>query len=122
MADESNSRSSKGRKIEVNLPELDGIILSTQPNLSKEDYDKLRAAYNVLQELLTPPFRNDESADAVLGNVPVPDEPAEEKPKKPGHGRAKPEKFTQSKKVAVPHPSLKPGMPCPCGCGGRSTW
>src|ERR1039458_8892946 len=117
MANESNSRSSKGRKVDVNLPELDGIILSTQPNLGKEDYGKLRAAFDVLRELLTPPFRNDESASAVLGDVP--EEPAAEKPKKPGHGRTKPEKFGSAKKVAVSHPSLQPGMPCPCGCGGK---
>jgi transposase len=118
MADESNSKSSKGRKVTINLPELDRIILLTKSNLGKDDYAELRSAYEVLCNFLHAPFRNSEKADEVLGDTP--DEPvAAEKPKKPGHGRTPLGKFKGAKEAEVKHPDLKPGQPCPCGCGGK---
>ena len=35
-----------------------------------------------------------------------------------GHGRTPAQQYTGAKRIKVPHPSLRPGDPCPCGCGG----
>ena len=118
MSKESNSKSSKGRELSLNLPELEAIILSTEAHLDKKDYGKLHVAFEVLSELLAPPIKN-ERADSLLENVPEDSTEDEDKPKPPGHGRKKPEAFGRSNKVKVAHPELKPGHPCPCGCGGK---
>jgi transposase len=36
-----------------------------------------------------------------------------------GHGRTKADAFTSARRVAVPHPYLAAGAPCPSHCGGR---
>jgi transposase len=41
------------------------------------------------------------------------------KPKRPGHGRRPAAAYAGAEQVVVPHPELRSGAQCPCGCGGR---
>lgn len=48
------------------------------------------------------------------------DERAKEKEKAKGHGRNGAEEYTGAEHIHIPHPSLKPGEPCPeSGCKGK---
>lgn len=48
------------------------------------------------------------------------DERAKEKEKAKGHGRNGAEEYTGAEHIHIPHPSLKPGEPCPeLGCKGK---
>jgi len=56
---------------------------------------------------------------AVPPAEPPPDPPLGPKPKRQGHGRTKARDYTGAQWVAVPHPQLKAGDPCP-GCAKGS--
>lgn len=113
----SGKQRKRARKVTVDLAELEVIVGATQERaLTPEEHQKLEASHQLLADLLLPNFLNNEKTRSVLGDD-EPADPAGEKPKRPGHGRRKREDITAAKTVEVHHPELKPGQPCPCGCG-----
>jgi transposase len=103
----------KRKRVDVNLKELDQIIdHAREVPLSESESDKLKEALHALAGMLPPP-RSTEKTSAVLPPTDPPPPQTEEKPK--GHGRNGASSYTGAKKVAVPHPTMKPGEPCP-GC------
>jgi len=103
----------KRKRVDVNLKELDQIIdHAREVPLSESESDKLKEALHALAGMLPPP-RSTEKTSAVLPPTDPPTPQTEEKPK--GHGRNGASSYTGAKKVAVPHPTMKPGEPCP-GC------
>ncbi len=103
----------KRKRVDVNLKELDQIIdHAREAPLSEPDYDKLKEALHALAGMLPAP-RSTEKTSAVLSPSDPPKPQTKEKPK--GHGRNGASSYTGAKKVAVPHPTMKPGEPCP-GC------
>lgn len=108
----------KGRKskAKVDFGELETIVSAAgKRSLSPEEQKKLQDSHQLLAAYILPVERNTESQKAVL------DEPKpsgdEERSKPKGHGRRNRSAFAAARVVAVPHPNLKPGDLCPCGCG-----
>jgi transposase len=100
--------------MDVNLEELDRVLdHARETPLSEPDYEKLKSALHALAGMLPQP-RSTEKTKAVLGQ---PETPAPKKDAEPvqGHGRNCASSYTGAKKVAVTHPTMKPGDPCP-GC------
>ncbi len=111
--------------VEVNLKELDQIIEDgMRTPLSESDGQKLKAALHALVQQAMPRWRTTEKTRAVLETEQGPAPAAENTPAPSpetgpaGHGRNGAAVFKSARKVAVPHPELKPGDPCPeCGEG-----
>jgi transposase len=104
----------KRPRVDVNLEELDQIIeRGTHAPLSESESEKLKSALHALAGMLPPP-RTTEKTKAVLGS---PETPAPKKDPGPvqGHGRNGASSYTGAQKVAVAHPTMKPGDACP-GC------
>ena len=100
--------------MDVNLEELDRVLdQARETPLSEPDYEKLKSALHALAGMLPQP-RSTEKTKAVLGQ---PETPAPKNDAEPvqGHGRNGASSYTGAKKVAVTHPTMKPGDPCP-GC------
>ena len=100
--------------MDVNLEELDRVLEHARETpLSEPDYEKLKSALHALAGMLPQP-RSTEKTKAVLGQ---PETPAPKNDAEPvqGHGRNGASSYTGAKKVAVTHPTMKPGDPCP-GC------
>lgn len=103
----------KRKRVDVNLEELDRVLdHAREAPLSEPDYDKLKEALHALAGMLPPP-RSTEKTSAVLPPTDPPEKQSEEKPK--GHGRNGASSYTGAKKVAVAHPTMHAGEPCP-GC------
>jgi len=103
----------KRKRVDVNLKELDQIIdHAREVPLSESESEKLKEALHALAGMLPAP-RSTEKTSAVLPPADPPEKQAKEKPK--GHGRNGASSYTGAKKVAVPHPTMTPGEPCP-GC------
>ena len=114
-AGQSGEQRRKSRKIKVDLAELETIVDATSDRaLTKEERKKLQDANQLLAELLLPPFRNNESAAAIVGEI-----EREVTPKEPvkGHGRGKRDAYKSAEVVQVPHRELQSGQLCGCGCG-----
>ncbi len=104
----------KRPRVNVNLEELDQIIdRGTHAPLSPSEGEKLKGALHALAGMLPQP-RSTEKTKAVLGQIETPAPKNETEPVK-GHGRNGASSYTGAKKVVVPHPTMKPGDPCP-GC------
>lgn len=104
----------KRPRIEVNLEELDQIIeRGTHTPLSESESEKLKSALHALAGMLAQP-RSTEKTQAVLGQTETPAPKNDSEPVK-GHGRNGASSYTGASKVAVEHPTLKPGDACP-GC------
>jgi transposase len=104
----------KRPRLDINLEELDRVLdHAREVPLSESDYEKLRNTLHALAGLLPPP-RSTEKTKNVLGQPETP-EPKSDPEKQPGHGRNGASSYTGAKQVTVPHPTLKPGEPCP-GC------
>ena len=104
----------KRPRMDVNLEELDQIIeRGTQAPMSESESQKLKAALHALAGMLPQP-RSTEKTKSVL-DQPETSAPKNDVDKKPGHGRNGAASYTGAKKVAVPHPTMKPGEACP-GC------
>ena len=102
----------KRKRVDVNLKELDQIIdHAREAPLSESESEKLKAALHALAGMLPAP-RSTEKTSAVLPSA-DPQQQSKEKP--PGHGRNGACAYTGAKQVTVPHPTMKPGEPCP-GC------
>ena len=102
----------KRKRVDVNLKELDQIIdHAREAPLSESESEKLKEALHALAGMLPAP-RSTEKTSAVL---PPADPQQQNKEKLTGHGRNGASAYTGAKQVTVPHPTMKPGEPCP-GC------
>jgi transposase len=108
----------KRPRMDVNLEELDQIIdRGTHAPLSTSEGEKLKLVLHALAAML-PVSRTTEKTKDVLEQSAAPaseSEPGSPSAKKPGHGRNGACSYTGAQKVAVPHPELHTGDPCP-GC------
>ena len=103
----------KRKRVDVNLKELDQIIdHAREVPLSESESEKLKEALHALAGMLPAP-RSTEKTSAVLPPIEPPKQQTKEKPT--GHGRNGASSYTGAKRVAVPHPTLHSGDPCP-GC------
>jgi transposase len=107
----------KRRRIDVNLGELDQLLdQAQQAPLSEPDCHKIKTTLHTLVEMLAAQ-RSTEKTAAVVGAsgsqaaAPEPAGAAEKKAN--GHGRNPASAYAGARKVAVPHPNLKPGDACP---------
>jgi transposase len=99
---------------DVNLEELDQIIERGRPApLSESESEKLKSALPALAGMPPPP-RCTEKTKNVLGQPGTPAPKNDPEPAQ-GHGRNGASAYTGAKKIAVPHPAIKPGDHCP-GC------
>ena len=112
-----------GRRVDVNLDELDRVLDGArQAPLSEDDYEKLKEALHALAAMLVRP-RSTEKTSAVLGKTGGAEagagiEPESNTSPAPGHGRNGAEAFVSSRKIAIAHAHLKHGDRCPeCGKG-----
>ncbi len=104
----------KRPRMDVNLEELDQIIeRGTHAPLSESEGEKLKSALHALAGMLPQP-RTTEKTKSVLEQPAVPTPEKEPEPVK-GHGRNGASSYTGARKVAVAHPELHAGDPCP-GC------
>src|SRR6266849_8779624 len=100
--------------MDVNLEELDRVLdHAREAPLSEPDYEKLKSALHALAGMLPQP-RSTEKTKAVLGQPTTPATQNDPEPVR-GHGRNGASTYTGAKKIAVPHPAMKPGDHCP-GC------
>jgi transposase len=104
----------KRPRMDVNLEELDQIIeRGTHAPLSESEGEKLKRVLHALAGMLPPP-RSTEKTKDVLEQSATPAPENEPEPAK-GHGRNGASSYTGARKMAVPHPQLHAGDPCP-GC------
>ena len=104
----------KRPRVDVNLEELDQIIeRGTHAPLSESESEKLKSALHALAGMLPQP-RSTEKTKNVL-EQPAASAPENEPEPAKGHGRNGASSYTGAQKVAVPHPQLHAGDPCP-GC------
>jgi transposase len=104
----------KRPRMDVNLEELDQIIeRGTHAPLSESESEKLKSALHALVGMLPQP-RSTEKTKNVLEQSAAPAPEKEPEPAK-GHGRNGASSYTGAQKVAVAHPTLHTGDPCP-GC------
>ena len=89
------------------------IERGTHAPLSEPESDKLKSALHALAGMLPQP-RSTEKTKNVLEQSAAPAPENEPEPAK-GHGRNGASSYTGAQKVAVPHPQLHAGDPCP-GC------
>ena len=106
----------KRKRVDVNLEELDQIMdHAREAPLSESESEKLKQALHALAGMLAQP-RTTEKTSTVFGQPTDRAEAAEPIQKNAkGHGRNGASSYTGAKKVAVPHPTLHSGDPCP-GC------
>ncbi len=108
----------KRKRVDVNLKELDQIIdHAREVPLSESESEKLKEALHALAGMLPQP-RSTEKTSAVLppADPPQQQSPVEQSKEKPkGHGRTGASSYTGAKTVAIAHPTLHTGDPCP-GC------
>ena len=108
----------KRPRMDVNLEELDQIIeRGTHAPLSAPESEKLKLVLHALAAMLPQPRTTEKTKDVLEQSAaPAPEsEPGTPAEKKPGHGRNGASSYTGAQKVAVPHPQLHAGDPCP-GC------
>jgi transposase len=104
----------KRKRVDVNLKELDQIIdHAREVPLSESESEKLKEALHALAGMLPQP-RSTEKTKTVLEQPPPP-EPKNDSEPAQGHGRNGASSYTGAKTVAIAHPTLHTGDPCP-GC------
>ena len=104
----------KRPRMDVNLEELDQIIeRGTHAPLSESEGEKLKRVLHALAGMLPQPRTTEKTKD-VLEQSAAPASENEPEPVK-GHGRNGASSYTGARKVAIPHPQLHAGDPCP-GC------
>ena len=112
-----------GRRIEVNLEELDRVLDGARrAPLSEQDHHKLREALHAMAAMLVR-SRNTEKTSSVVGK---PEDAAADSgkqsdpdaPPPAGHGRNGADAFTGANRVEIKHQTLTHGDRCPeCGQG-----
>ena len=106
-------RKPPGRRIEVNLEELDRIIdRATDAPLSKADGQKLKTALHAMADRLSGK-RSTEKTSAVLADAALTGERGMNEAAAAGHGRNSAAAFGDANRVAVPHHTLQSGHTCP---------
>ena len=106
-------KSTKRRRIDVNLDELDRVLDGArQAPLSEADCDKLKTALHALAAMLAP-SRNTEKTSTVLeepGNPETSDgaQPDTNVSPQPGHGRNGAKAFGGAQKVDIAHQDRGP--------------
>ena len=106
----------KRRRIDVNLGELDQLLdQAREAPLSAPDCHKIKTTLHTLVELLTARRSTEKTSAVVPGNHGSATAEPAASPEKPanGHGRTPASAYTGATTVAVPHPDLKHGDPCP---------
>ena len=104
----------KRKRVDVNLEELDRVLdHARQVPLSESDYEKLKEALHALAGML-PATRSTEKTRNVLEELEPPTAKKDSEPVN-GHGRNGASSYTGAKKIAVAHPTMHTGEPCP-GC------
>lgn len=105
----------------LDLAEVDKIVAASKERaLDDSEHKVLETCQQVLTELFLREQRNNEKSKDVLGEDNSTADEAqsgEKKKRKGGNGRHPRRAFTNADDIDVPHPDLKPGDPCPCGCG-----
>lgn len=104
----------------LDLAEVDKIVAASKERaLDDSEHKVLETCQQVLTELFLREQRNNEKSKDVLGEEASQNEagPSDKKKRKGGNGRHPREAFTNADDVDLAHPDLKPGDPCPCGCG-----
>lgn len=113
---QKNKRTRRLRPVvEVNLPELDGIVdAATERVISSEDAGKLKTALHAMARLIPPEPRSSEKTTEVLPSSADESGPDEStpKPKRRGHGRNGAAAYTGATRVPVKNPDITPGKPC----------
>lgn len=98
------------RRVEVDLPKLDGIIESAQERaLNLDECAALREALHAMASRLAP--RKTEKSLAVLDDLAG--RASEDRPRAPGHGRNGADDFTGAIRVPVRNEEVESGCPCP---------
>ena len=98
--------------MDVNLEELDQIIeRGTHTPLSESESEKLKSVLHALAGMLPQP-RSTEKTKNVL-EQPAASTPENEPEPAKGHGRNGASSYTGAQKIAVAHPTLHAGDPCP---------
>lgn len=98
------------RRVEVDLPKLDGIIESAHERaLDRDECAALRDALHAMASRLAP--RKTEKSLAVLDDLAG--RTSEERPRARGHGRNGADDFTGATRVPVPNQEVESGCPCP---------
>ena len=105
----------------LDLAEVDKIVAaSKQRALDDSEHKVLETCQQVLTELFLREQRNNEKSKDVLGegdSAQSEPQTGDKKKRKGGNGRHPREAFSNAEEVDLAHPELKPGDPCPCGCG-----
>src|SRR5215813_4023843 len=116
-------KSTKRRRVDVNLEELDRVLDGArQAPLSEADCDKLKGALHALAAMLVRP-RHTEKTSAVVEQAENPEggdgvPPDTNVSPQPGHGRNGAEAFGGARTVDIAHQKLTHGDRCPeCGQG-----
>ncbi len=109
------------RRIDVNLEELDRVLDGArEAPLSEADHDKLKDTLHALAAMLVRP-RNTEKTSEVVEKPEgseTGEQPDDNTPPPPGHGRNGAEAFGGARKVDIKHQKLTHGDRCPeCGKG-----
>jgi transposase len=100
--------------MDVNLEELDRIIeRGTHAPLSESEGEKLKLVLHALAAMLPQPRSTEKTKDVLEQSAAPASENEPELVK--GHGRNGASSYTGAQKVAIPHPQLHAGDPCP-GC------
>ena len=136
----TRQRKSASKKYNIDLAEVGRVVdvVGERP-LSEEEQKLLKTCHEVLTDLLVREPRNNEKSEEVFKDLqeaaeavgPGDPEDAETEesevfsetepkpPRKGGNGRTPREGYPAADDVHLPHPDLKPGDACPCGCGYR---
>ena len=125
--------------LEIPRLELDALLKNARTALPDEDYRRLKAVVDGLSYLteliankdttirdlrrLLFPFLTEKTREVLKRagiqetQTPagVPDNPAKDKEKKPGHGRNGADAYHGAQRIVIPHAELHPGDVCP-GC------
>jgi transposase len=107
------------RRIDVNLAELDQVLDSAlEAPLSEADHDKLKDTLHAMAVLLVR-TRNTEKTSEVVGKQEDSEQPDDNTPALPGHGRNGADTFGGAQKVDIKHEKLTHGDRCPECCKGN---
>jgi transposase len=106
------------RHLDVNLVELDQVLDSAlEAPLSEADHNKLKDTLHALAAMLVR-SRNTEKTSEVVGKPEDSQQPDNNTPQPPGHGRNGADAFNGARKVDIKHHKLTHGDRCPeCGRG-----
>lgn len=107
----------KRRRIQVDVDRLDGIVESSRERpLDDQERETLRTAIHEMATRIDG-WRKSEKAsllvDTQTQTSETPPPPPKSKPPSRGHGRNGAVAFPGAERVAVPHPDLQSGCPCP---------